>query len=217
MNDRMTSDRLQQRQHVRVEDHLPFAWRSVLPSEMNDITNYFKKYKFLPNCHGNNQQILSALDTSQAIAKLQIENSALAQILGRIDQKLNFLIGLYSSGENNKPLAPTRMNLSGGGLAFWEKGVIFSEGEVLELQIALTQDLLTIIRCMARVMAVFQNDYEGMDRIACRFELILDSDREKIIQHIFKRQAFFLRSNFSRSNESVEQTKVELTEQRDVV
>ncbi len=190
----------QQREFVRVDDILPLAWRLVEESELAEIMAFFEKKRAFPPKQGDDvRQLLNSLDVTGKLKQLERTDPVLAQILGRMDMKLNLLLRLFHPGEEERPLVPTNVNLSGGGIAFMEPTVpAVKEGDVLEVRLALSNDALTSIEAYARVMKLFDVNAEGLTKVACRFEPILDPDRERIIQHIFKRQSELLRAQRGR-------------------
>ncbi|MBF0625252.1 MAG: PilZ domain-containing protein [Magnetococcales bacterium] len=184
----------QQREFVRIDDLLPFSWKKVSPEEAQEVLTHFEKHREFPNRTGDVNALLSSMDVSDHLKRLARNDATLAQVLSRLDMKLNLLIRLFHPGEQQQPMVPTPINLSGGGLAFWEAEVDTEIGDLLHVRLALTQDALASIECYARVVHIRQDDQDGMDKVACNFEPILAPDREQIVQHIFKRQAERLRA-----------------------
>ncbi|MBF0371402.1 MAG: PilZ domain-containing protein [Magnetococcales bacterium] len=188
----------QQRQFVRIEDVLPFSWRRISEAELNEVVEHFEKNHAFPVRSENVDQILSSLEISGGLRELERSDPNLAKVLGKIDQKLNILIRLFQSDEEQKPLAPTPVNLSGGGIAIWERESTLAIGDILEVRLSLSRDALMVIHAYARVMNIFENDRDGMNRIACKYDPILDNDRERLIQYIFQRQTEMIRRKRSR-------------------
>ncbi|MBF0142062.1 MAG: PilZ domain-containing protein [Magnetococcales bacterium] len=184
----------QQREFVRVDDLLPFSWRVVSEEEFRRVMTHFEKHGVFPDRSGGIQKLMDTLDISGPLKKLERADPTLAQIMSRLDVKLNLLIRLFHPSEDQKPLVPTPVNLSGGGLAFWEAGTQLTEGQILEFRLALSLETVASVECYGRVMKVFMNDRDGMAKMACKFEPILDQHREKLIQHIFRKQAELLRA-----------------------
>lgn len=184
----------QQREFVRVDDTLPLAWRRIDAATFAQIMNHYNKYRtFPPRIHEINQ-LLSSLDVTDKLRQLEQKDPLMAQILSRLDQKLNLLLRLFHPGEAERPMVLTVVNLSGGGIAFMDKNPGLAHGDLLEMRLALSVDALQIIECFAKVMTIDVNAASGMTRIGCRYEPILDQDRERMIQYIFKRQSERLRA-----------------------
>ena len=185
----------QQREFVRVDDVIPLAWRRIEASDLTGVLAFFEKNRTFPAKRGDDiQQLMTALDVSGQLKRLENSDPVLARVLNRMDQKLNLLLRLFHPGEGERPLIPTRVNLSGCGVAFSESSPALAEGDMLEVRMALGQDVLATIECYCRVMKVFDPDEEGLSQVACKFEPILDPDRERVIRHIFKRQSEQLRA-----------------------
>ncbi|MBF0454401.1 MAG: PilZ domain-containing protein [Magnetococcales bacterium] len=184
----------QQREFARVDDTLPLAWRRVDPREMADIMAHYEKFRAFPSRENDVEQILSSLDVAEKLKKLEGSDPTLARILGRMDIKLNLLLRLFHPGEQDRPLAPTWVNLSGGGIAFKEENCDLEAGEVLELRLAFSLETMATILCYVRIMKVFPPQEDGFSKVACQFDPILDVDREALIQHIFRRQTDEIRS-----------------------
>ncbi|MBF0424843.1 MAG: PilZ domain-containing protein [Magnetococcales bacterium] len=187
-------EKQQQREFVRIDDVLPFAWSKIPEEEIRKILLHYEKHREFPAKTGDVNALLASMDITDKLKQLERDEPNLAKILSRLDMKLNFLIRLFHPGEQQQPLVPTPINLSGGGLAFWERDVPLATNEVLHVRLALSQDSLAVIECYARVVHIRQKDQNDLDKVACNFEPILSQDRESIIQHIFKRQAERLRA-----------------------
>ena len=143
----------QQREFVRVDDTLPLAWRLVEESKLADVMAYYEKKRAFPPKQGDDiRQLLNSLDVSGKLKQLERSDPILAQILGRMDMKLNLLLRMFHPGEEERPLVPTVVNLSGGGIAFMESNPALRVGDVLEIRLALSNDALTSIECFARVL-----------------------------------------------------------------
>ncbi|MBF0271428.1 MAG: PilZ domain-containing protein [Magnetococcales bacterium] len=184
----------QQRQFVRVDDSLPLAWRRIEESRFREILAYFEKHRVFPQKGNDVHQVITSLDVTDSLRKMEQSDPLLARVLSRLDQKLNLLLRLFHPGESDRPMVITPVNLSGGGVSFLEKDPGLSKGEILEIRLALSVDALTVIECFGRVMVVSENAQDGLTRVACRFEPILDPDRERLIQYIFWRQSELLRA-----------------------
>ncbi|MBF0614640.1 MAG: PilZ domain-containing protein [Magnetococcales bacterium] len=184
----------QQRAFVRVDDSLPLAWRRIDEARFQEVVAHFEKHRIFPQQGLDVHQIMASLDVTDALRLLEQSDPMLARVLVRLDQKLNLLLRLFHPGETERPMVLTPVNLSGGGISFLDRDPGLSKGDVLEIRLALSVDSLTVIDCFARVMMVVENMQEELTRVACRFEPILDTDRERLIQYIFQRQSELLRA-----------------------
>nr|CRH04944.1 conserved protein of unknown function [including conserved PilZ domain] [Candidatus Magnetococcus massalia] len=188
----------QQRQFVRVDDTLPMSWRKLESDAYAKIAEYFEKHDIFPPKPGGINATLKSLDITDPLKQLQRKDANMAEILGRLDQKLNLLIRLFHPQDDDQPMVMTPMNLSGGGLAFWQHSPQLESGDLLELRLSLGEDALLTLEAYTRVIVVLPNDRDGMTRVACKFDPILPNDQEQIIQHIFKRQSHLLRAKRKR-------------------
>ena len=185
----------QQRAHTRIDDLLPLSWKRIEAKEHAEIMTFFEKNAAPPPRQGEDiHQLFAALDISDNLKRLEKESPDLAAILGRLDIKLNQLLQLSYPKADERPLIPTRVNLGGGGIAFWENHLPFAVGDFLEIRLALSVGTLAIVDLHVRVTEVGKPDTENLAKIACQFDPIQDDVREQIIQHVFKRQAALLRA-----------------------
>ncbi|MBF0627604.1 MAG: PilZ domain-containing protein [Magnetococcales bacterium] len=184
----------QQRAFVRVDASLPLAWRRIEESRFQEVLAHFEKHRVFPQKGLDVHQIITSLDITDAVRLMEQSDPLLARILVRLDQKLNLLLRLFHPGEAERPMVLTPVNLSGGGISFLDQDPGLAKGEMLELRLALSVESLTVIDCFARVMMVSDPQPDGLTRVACRFEPILDTDRERLIQYIFQRQSELLRA-----------------------
>lgn len=192
-----SSNRTQQkRSYARVDDLLPLSWRQVGATELGKVLSYFEKNRALPPRRSEElRRFMASLDIGEDLKYLQKSEPDLAHLLGRLDMKLNLLLQLFHPGDGDRPLAPTSVNLSGGGLAFWEPhSVRIRKGDILEICLALSMEALTTIDCFVRVVNIGQPDVEGLIKISCLFEPIVEKRRDQLIQHVFKRQSELLRN-----------------------
>ncbi|MBF0282845.1 MAG: PilZ domain-containing protein [Magnetococcales bacterium] len=187
-----------ERMFVRVDDTLPLSWRRIEESELSRVSAYYEKNRIFPPKPDSINTLLSSLDVSDKLKLVERNDPVLARILGQLDIKLNILLRLFHPDESGQPLTPTLINLSGGGLAFWERNPPLASGDALAVSLALAAHSLMTIECYARVVRVVENDRESLSKVACRYEPILDQDRERVIQHIFKRQSELLRAQRKR-------------------
>ncbi|MBF0383248.1 MAG: PilZ domain-containing protein [Magnetococcales bacterium] len=188
----------QQRAFARIDDHLPLGWRRVASKEMKAIADHYAKFRTFPTDGDIFTKTLDSLDITDRLKQLEKSDPNLSHILGRLDMKVNLLLRLFHPGEQERPMVPTWVNLSGGGIAFKEEQSDFEEGEILEIRLSFSIETMASIRFYARIMKVFPQQDDGLSKIACAFDPILDRDREALIQHVFKRQTEELRTKRNR-------------------
>lgn len=196
------NEAVQQRSHARVEDLLPLSWRRIEADEHAEIRAVFEQKGVLPPRQGENvHQLLAALDVGNNLTRLEKENPDLAYVLGRMDVKLNLLLQLAYPATEAHPFLPTRVNLGGGGLAFWGDPAPFVRGQFLEIRLALSVGALAIVDFFVQVVEVGRPGLDNLAKIACRFDPVTEDVREQIIQHVFKRQALILRAKHTKTQE----------------
>lgn len=194
MNSHSNSD-AQQRAHARVDDRLPLSWKRVEHHEQAEIMAFFKKNgTFPPRQEDDVHQLLAALEIRDHLTRIEKDNPDLAFVLGRMDVKLNLLLQLAYPKQEARPFQPTRVNLGGGGMAFWGNHPEITVGDLLEIRLALSVGALAIVDFYVRVITIEKDDSADLAKIACQFDPILDDVREQIIQHVFKRQTTMLRA-----------------------
>ncbi|MBF0159743.1 MAG: PilZ domain-containing protein [Magnetococcales bacterium] len=190
----------QQREFVRIDDMLPLAWRKVGADEYAEVMAHFERFAEFPPRGTGIETTLASLDINDKLRQLERNDPVMARILGRLDMKLNLLLRLFHPSESERPMVLTPVNLSGGGLAFWENGHDLAKDDILDLRISFSVDVMVSIFCYAKVTHIAPNHRDQTDKIACNFEPILTADREKLIQYIFRRQAELLRSRKTTPN-----------------
>jgi hypothetical protein len=188
----------QQREFARIDDHLPLGWRKVDDQEMTDILTHYEKFRVFPTDTNDAEKLLSSLDVSDKLKQLERSDPPLARILGRMDVKLNLLLRLFHPSEKERPMVPTWVNLSGGGIAFKDENCDIETGDILGIRLAFSLETMASILFYVRVMKLFPPADDGFTKVACKFEPIIDTDREALIQHIFKKQTEEIRAKRGR-------------------
>jgi hypothetical protein len=131
-----------------------------------------------------------------ALNRLQQRDKDLADFLKHLDTKMNALLRkLRDEKTLFDELEPKRANLSGSGLAF-SSAEPFTPEEKVELHIVLLPCYIYIYSIGKIVSSeADENDQEGKSyKVAVEFILLMENDREKLIQHNFKKQSLALRN-----------------------
>ena len=106
------------------------------------------------------------------------------------------------SGKNSpfENLTLHEVTISSTGLSFQAKEAM-NQGAKVELNVVLLPDY-AYIYCLGEIVGCKKNTDEGGDpfSISCKFSLIMEEDREKLMEHNFKMQSLALR-NRRRSRE----------------
>lgn len=185
---------IQRRAHVRVEDILLLSWKRVEPAEHAQVSVFFEKHRYFPPQPWDDlRRVLTSLGAGQELVQLKKTQPELAGMLEQMDAKINLVLRLLHPDLKEERLLPTRLNLGGGGVAFWMKEPLPSVGDFLEMQLTLAVESLATIRFFVQVLRLEEPDEAGLTQVACQFDPILDDSQEQIVQHVFKRQADRLR------------------------
>ncbi|MBF0161838.1 MAG: PilZ domain-containing protein [Magnetococcales bacterium] len=185
---------VQRRAYVRVEDFLPLSWMLVEAAEQARVAAFFAQHHYFPpQPEDDVRRLLTVLTGSHELAQLRLNSPNLAHVLEQMDAKINLLLRLLHPVLRENELQPTRLNLGGDGIAFWADSPSLSVGDFLKMELTLAVDGLATISFYAQVLRREEANAEGLVLVACQFNPILDEHRERIIQHVFKRQADLLR------------------------
>ena len=191
----MCAEKAPTREYARLEDVMPLAWRKLEKEEIKEVAEFFQKHRsFPPRAEDQMSRVLGGLDVTTYLKDVERNDPTLAHVLSRLDQKLNLLLRLFHYDANAMLMNPTPVNLSGGGIGFWEFEPDVAAEDFIELKIGLSENALATVSCYAQVVRLFPNDRQDLTRVACKFNPILDNDRERIVQYIFQRQNEILRA-----------------------
>lgn len=131
-----------------------------------------------------------------ALGRIRDKDEDLAAYLQHLDMKMNILLKKIDDGKS--PLDELKLrdlNLSGAGLAFIATEKI-EVGTLLEFRLVLLPNYLFIyaIGKVTKCETVPRDDGKHFYRVGSEFMLIMDDDREKLIQHNFRQQSLALRN-----------------------
>lgn len=131
-----------------------------------------------------------------ALGRLRDKDEDLADFLQHLDMKMNILLKKVDHGKT--PLDDLKLrdlNLSGAGIAFIAPNEI-AVGTFLEFRVVLLPNYL-FIYAIGKVTKCETVSHEGEQhfyRVGAEFALIMDEDRERLIQHNFRQQSLALRN-----------------------
>ncbi|MEW6426988.1 MAG: PilZ domain-containing protein [Thermodesulfobacteriota bacterium] len=180
------------RQAVRVPSRILMRARLLSRAEYDAIVASYRRGISLYN-QENLRDIHVYLGAQHALQKLQERDEDLAEFLRHIDAKMTRILESVSNAPS--PLAEfslTELNISGGGLAY-DSEVAYAAGDKLETQIILLPDH-SYLYCISQVVSCGRDQEKGTYRVACEFDLIMDNDRETLVQYIFRQQQLELRN-----------------------
>lgn len=180
------------RQSVRVDSRIMFAAHLVSEDDFlrvkQDLDNGISLYE-----RPELSNVRTFVGARAALERLKDRDADMADFLQHMDAKLNVLLKKVDSSPSLlDQLTLQGVNIAGNGLAFWSTKK-YAKGDLLEFYIVFPADN-TFIDCFGAVVECqpgngnSQNSY----RVSCRFELIMEKDREEIIQYNFKQQGLAL-------------------------
>ena len=183
------------RQAVRVNDRVLLSSRKIEQERFKVIEQNYHNGISLYN-QKEVGEISIYLGSQTSLARIREKNEDLANFLQHLDTKLSRVLAAVSKEPSPiDTLQPQEISLSGTGLAFFS-GQQYSSGDLIELHLVLLPELLHLYAIARAVSAekVAAADFDFNFRVACEFVLIMDADRETLIQHLFKRQQLALRN-----------------------
>ncbi len=129
------------------------------------------------------------------LSRIKEKDQDMAVFLQHLDAKLNVLIrNMDSAPSLFDSLTLQKVNIGGNGVAFWNDEP-YSEGEIVELHLVVPPDDY-YINCFAKVVDCEKDEASGtkdtMFRVATKFTLVMESDREALVQYNFKQQSLAL-------------------------
>lgn len=191
----MEEDNDDRRSSVRVSGRNLFAYREITEQTYAEYAKDFQEGISLYS-----QESLADMQifvgAQSALGRLRDKDEDLADFLQHLDMKMNLLLKKFDNGKTPLDNLKLRdLNLSGTGIAFisLEKMAL---GTYLEFRIVLLPNYL-FIYALGKVTKFEQIKHEGDQsfyRVGAEFVLIMDEDREKLIQHNFRQQSLALRN-----------------------
>jgi hypothetical protein len=146
--------------------------------------------------------IQMVIGAQSALSKLSERDSDLADFLRHLDNKMNTLLKTVKGEKSSfDDLEMMKANLSGNGISFVSDDEAAVD-DMLELHIVLLPSY-AYIYSFGKVVScdpIAGEDAEHGYRIAVEFTLLMEEDREKLIQHCFKQQSLALRNRRLNNN-----------------
>lgn len=189
------TESLNRRQSVRITDRVLLAINPVSHGRYEAIFEDFHHGIPLYNQEGL-ADIQMFIGAQGALTRLQEKDADLAEFLRHLDNKLNMVLNKIK-GEKTPfdDLKVQKANLSGNGIAF-QSDKPAALDDLLEFHIVLLPNYIYVY-CFGKVVnveEVVEDDGTKVFRIAAEFTLLMEEDREKLIQHNFKQQSLALRN-----------------------
>ncbi len=192
------------RQAVRVYDRILLDSRKLAQDRYEAIAQNYHNGISLYN-QKEVGEISIYLGSQASLARIREKDEDFANYLQHLDAKMSRVLAAVSKEPSPiDTLLAQDVTLSGSGLAFFSKNQ-FSAGDLIELHLVLLPEFLHIYAIAKTVSAerISAAESEFNYRVACEFLLIMDADRETLIQHLFKRQQLALRNKRMREQEDI--------------
>lgn len=186
---------LNRRKSVRITDRILLSYALVSEKKYNAIAEDFSNGIPFYNQEGL-VDIQMYIGAQSALNRLRERDEDLADFLMYMDTKINMMFK-RAKGECTPfdDLVQQKTNLSATGISFTADNQ-FEQEAIIEFHIVLLPTY-TYIYCFGKVVSCEpsqgQSD-EELYRVAAEFILLMDDDREKLVQHNFKQQCLALRN-----------------------
>lgn len=189
----------ERRNSVRIAGRNLFYCEPVSRAQFKSIIEDYKK-----GIPPYNQEGLSDVQVfigaQSALSKIKEKDKDLGDFLSHLDTKLNLMLKMLDTDKGLfEQMSMKELNMSGTGIDFIYNAP-FEKDTVLALHITLLPDY-SYIYCLGKVKTCsLVQEVEGKKyyRIAAEFILIMEEDREMIIQNNFKQQSLALRNRKQR-------------------
>lgn len=183
------------RRSVRIMGRVLFGWGRISAGHHERISADYENGISLYS-QESLAEIQSFIGAQNALSRIGEKDNDLADFLGHIDTKINLLLKKVS-GERTilDSLTMQNVSLSGGGLAFLaeekvEKGLFVECHVVLLPEYSYVYSLGKVVNCLP----VTGENNKSCFRVSMEYSLIMEEDREKVIQHNFRQQSLSLRN-----------------------
>jgi hypothetical protein len=181
------------RQMVRMQDRILFGHSPVEPEIYEALARDFEKGIPLYN-REDFEDVRLYINAQSALTRLRGRDVDLAEFLHYLDNKLNLLLRESRKGQSPLDrLVSQEVSLSSGGMAFFADRS-FKKSDRLKLHLVLLPSYIYICCLGTVVNSQICEKGEMPYRISIGFTLLLEEDREKLIQHLFRLQSLALRN-----------------------
>ena len=185
----------ERRQAVRITGRNLFSYSPIAKEKYEEIAQDFARGMPPYNQEGLTD-IKVFVNAQSALARLREKDNDLAEFLQHLDAKINRILTKMDEEKTLfDDLVLQELNMSGEGLGFMVNERL-EPGTILELHIVMLPDYCYIY-CLGKVVDCLEKtsrDGKLVFRISCKFILIMDNDRENLIQHNFCQQRLALRN-----------------------
>lgn len=185
------------REAVRVADRILISFDRLSPQEYKAILDDYSR-GIMPSRREGAYEIEAFVGTQNALQRMREREEDLADFLQHLDTKINMVLSkLQGKPSPMDNLTLLEVSLSGVGIAFFLDHPM-TVNDFLALNIVLLPNF-SYIHCFGRVVTCEEKEDRREPektgyRIAVEFTLIMEDDREKLMQHSFKLQSIYLRN-----------------------
>ena len=191
----ITNNNEERRSSVRVTGRNLFDFKILSPEQYENLEQDYQDGISLYN-QKSLMDMQMFVGAQSALNKIADKDPDLAEFLQHLDMKMNVL--LQKIDGNKSPIEDLKLrdlNLSGAGIAFICDKHIAAETEI-EMRMVLLPTYVFVYTVGRVTKCEVAREEKGKTfykwRIA--FTLIMDEDREKLIQHNFRQQSLALRN-----------------------
>ncbi len=180
---------------VRATDRVMLAYKKISPEKFAVVQEDFQEGISIYNQEGLSD-LQMHIGAQSALDRLRTRDPDLADFLKYLDNKVS-MIQRRVKGEKSilDALKMQKVNLSAAGIAFYSFDE-FQLGDLLEVHLALLPTYTYMFFFVKITHCDREGEHQGRPifRLGTEFALMMDEDREKIVQHNFKQQSLALRT-----------------------
>jgi hypothetical protein len=179
----------ERRSFFRIHDRLVVEFRQITPesfTKLRDVIQY------------NSTQTVDKITETHLLAdqELKGKNEGLLAYMGMMNKKLDTIIELLSKSQHGEIYhnVQTEIDLSGAGVQF-ESHIPLRLGDYTELKIIVPlfpYPKITILCQVVRTENV-QGSSAGISRVAMKFLVINETERDLLINYVFVKEREYLR------------------------
>lgn len=183
------------RASVRATDRVLLAYKKVSPEKFAEIAEDYQHGISIYTQEGLGD-VQMYIGAHTALERLRNRDPDLADFLKHLDNKLNILMKRVK-GERSifDALKMQKVSISGSGIAFFSFEQ-FTPGDIVEIHLALLPAYSYLYFFAKVTLCEPDGEHQGRTiyRVGSEFTLMMEEDREKVVQHNFKQQSLALRS-----------------------
>jgi hypothetical protein len=180
-----------QREFFRIDDRLPIEFRQINHEEFVKLES-----TILSNPTYKQDKLFEIHFLNDIVSRKKSEDNELYAHLKLIDRKLDMILDLLGQQKREDMYKNlfTQVDISGSGIKFTSDTPLHEEGFV-ELKIALPLSPFVIISTLCQVVRSLESKENNQNvwKIALKFLVINDYDRDFLINYIFNREREKLR------------------------